>query len=412
MLNNVVVAGGGQAGFQTAMSLRQLGFKGALTIVGDESALPYQRPPLSKAYLLGKSSADALSLRPTQFFVENDIGMLAETRVSSIDGAARRVLLESGGAIEYDHLMLALGSRNRPLPIPGSEMKGVVGLRSRADADAISEYLAGCQRVAIVGAGFIGLKFAAVASTLGKRVDVFELSERVMSRAVSGETSAFFERAHQAWDVNLNLRRSIVRINGESGRVSSVVTSDGETIPTDLVLVGIGVLPNSELAASAGLETHDGIKVDSELVTTDPYISAIGDCASFPLAGHDRQIRLESVQNAIDQARLVAARLMGQSTPYRAVPWFWSDQKDLKLQIAGLSLGADQFVRVGNTQSMSVYCFANDRLVAVESVNRGADHMAARKILGYAPTYLSYQDLESANFSLKECLAAMTKAAA
>lgn len=413
MIENVVIAGAGQAGFQTAMSLRQLGFKGALTIVGEEAALPYQRPPLSKAYMLRKSNADALSLRPRQFFIENDIRIMTETGIAAIDRLGRRLLLKSGDAIGYDHLVLALGARNRLLPILGAGTKGVFGLRSLTDANAISKHLDECQKIAIVGAGFIGLEFAAVATSLGKTVDLFELSGRVMSRAVSHETSSFFRAAHQDWGVKIHFGQTIVQVNSEADRVSSIQTSDGEMMLIDLVLVGIGVLPNSEIAESAGLKTDDGIKVNAELVTSDHDISAIGDCASFPLAGHDQHIRLESVQNAIDQGKLVAARLMGQSSPYRAVPWFWSDQKDLKLQIAGLSLGANQFVRIGDPQlnATSVLCFANDRLVAVESVNRGSDHMAARRILGQDSAYLTYQQAKSTDFDLKACLAALTRAA-
>lgn len=408
MIEHVVIAGGGQAGFQVALSLRQFGFKGAITIVGEEPFLPYQRPPLSKAYMMGKSSADALSLRPERFYAEQAVRLLSGTRVESIDRRARRVVLGTGEVVGYDHLVLALGARNRPLVLPGAEPDDLFGLRDLADADAISRRLSVCSDVAVVGAGFIGLEFAAVASALGKTVTVFELSDRVMSRAVSAETAAFFAAAHALWGVRLELNRSLVRTEAADGALSSVRTSEGVDVPAGLLLYGIGVRPNVEMAEDCGLEVEDGIKVDAELLTSDAAISAIGDCASFPSPGCGRRVRLESVQNAIDQGRAVAARIVGRSAAFRAVPWFWSDQRDLKLQIAGLPSDAEQFVRVGDaaSNSFSTLCFRGDRLIAVESVNRGADHVAARKILAREEAAVTYAQAKSAAFDLRACLPA------
>jgi 3-phenylpropionate/trans-cinnamate dioxygenase ferredoxin reductase component len=403
LLHSVVIAGAGQAGFQTAASLRQDGFDGRITMVGDEPGLPYQRPPLSKAYLLGKMTAEALSFRPAKFFAENRIEIIAQMRVTAIDRTNKRVGLSSGGALDYDHLVLALGAHNRALPIPGADLEGVFGLRTLADADAIGAMLIDANEVVVAGAGFIGLEFAAVASALGKSVHVLELADRSMARAISPAMSQLFADAHASWGVKIDFGQGLARIDGDGGRVTRVETTDGRTHPADIVVVGVGVLPNVAIAAEAGLDIDNGIKVDAELLTSDPAISAIGDCASFPSPYAGSHIRLESVQNAADQGRAVAARLMGRAAPYAAVPWFWSDQRDLKLQIAGLSIGADKTIVVGNPDErrMSVLCFTGDKLVAVESVNRGSDHVAARKIFGRGTSALTPGEASRPDFDLK-----------
>jgi NADPH-dependent 2,4-dienoyl-CoA reductase/sulfur reductase-like enzyme len=403
LLHSVVIAGAGQAGFQTAASLRQDGFDSRIIMVGDEPGLPYQRPPLSKAYLMGKTSAEALTFRPEKFFADNRIELIAQTRVTAIDRTNKRVSLSGGGAVEYDHLVLALGAHNRALPIPGADLDGVFGLRTLADADAIGAMLADAQEVVVAGAGFIGLEFAAVASALGKSVHVLELADRTMARAISPEMSRLFAEAHASWGVHIDFGQGLARVDGERGRVCGIETTDGRKRPADIVVFGIGVLPNVAIAAEAGLDIDNGIKVDAELLTSDPTISAIGDCASFPspfAAGH---IRLESVQNAADQGRAVAARLIGKSTPYAAVPWFWSDQRDLKLQIAGLSMGTDRTVVAGDAaeRRMSVLCFRRDKLIAVESVNRGSDHVAARKLFARGTPALTPGEASKPGFDLK-----------
>ncbi|GAC1563164.1 MAG: FAD-dependent oxidoreductase [Beijerinckiaceae bacterium] len=402
-LHSVVIAGAGQAGFQTAASLRQSGFDGRITMIGDEPGLPYQRPPLSKAYMLGKTSAAALSFRPEKFFTDQTIELIAQTRVSAIDRTNKRVVLGSGGTIGYDHLVLALGAHNRTLPVPGAELDGVFGLRTLADADAVGARLAAVNEVVVAGAGFIGLEFAAVASALGKSVHVLELADRTMARAVSPAMSALFAEAHASWGVKLDFGQGLAKIESESGRVAGIETTDGRTRAADLVVFGIGVLPNVAIAAEAGLDIDNGIKVDAHLLTSDPAISAIGDCASFPSPHAEGHIRLESVQNAADQGRTIAARLMGKPAPFTAVPWFWSDQRDLKLQIAGLSTGADRFVTVGEPaeRRMSVLCFSRDRLIAVESVNRGSDHVAARKIFSRGTPSLTPAEAAADGFDLK-----------
>jgi 3-phenylpropionate/trans-cinnamate dioxygenase ferredoxin reductase subunit len=402
-LHSVVIAGAGQAGFQAAASLRQDGFDGHIIMIGDEPGLPYQRPPLSKAYLMGKTNAEALNFRPQKFFVDNRIEIVPQTRVTAIDRTNKRVALSSGGAIEYDHLVLALGAHNRTLPVPGADLAGVFGLRTLADADAIGAMLAEASEVVVAGAGFIGLEFAAVASGLGKSVHVLELAERMMARAVSPAMSQLFADAHQSWGVRIEFGQGLARIEGEDGRVASVETTGGLRLSADIVVFGIGVLPNVAIAAEAGLDIDNGIKVGAELLTSDPAISAIGDCASFPSSFAEGQIRLESVQNAADQGRAVAARLMGKPAPFSAVPWFWSDQRDLKLQIAGLSIGCDRTVVVGDADErrMSVLCFKSDKLVAVESVNRGSDHVAARKLFGRGIPPLTPAEASTPGFDLK-----------
>lgn len=399
-LESVVIAGAGQAGFQAALSLRQEGFQGRITLFSDEPGLPYQRPPLSKAYLLGKTGPEALSFRSEKFFADHGIA-LEHDRVVAIDRTNRRVTLGSGAAAPYDHLVLAVGAHNRALPVPGGDLDGVLGLRTLADADMIRARLGAAREVVVVGAGFIGLEFAAVAAALGRSVHVLELADRPMARALTVETSAFFARAHQAWGVRLDLGQGLARIMGDRGRVAGIETTDGRKLPADLVVVGIGVLPNVALAAEAALDIENGIRVDSHLATSDPTISAIGDCAAFPLPQGDAHVRLESVQNASDQAKSVAARLLGRPAAYAPVPWFWSDQGDLKLQIAGLSTGYDTAVVVGaGERSQSALCFRRGQLIAVESVNRAGDHVAARRLLARVPS-LRPHEAAADGFDLK-----------
>jgi len=386
-LNSVVIAGAGHAGVQVALSLRQEGFAGRISLVNDEPWLPYQRPPLSKAYLLGKIDATAMQFRPEAFYAEQRIDLVAD-RGAAIDRQNRRLLLASGAALDYDHLVLATGAHNRPLNVPGAALAGVYGVKTRADAEALAPLLATARRVVVIGAGFIGLEFAAVAAAAGAAVEVLELGERPMARAVSPQMSGLFRAAHASWGVNFRFRTAVSEIEGDNGKAVAVRAADGERLAADLVVYGIGVIPNVALALEAGLSIDNGIRVDANLLTSDPHISALGDVASFPcLQNGERLTRLESVQNAVDQGRLIAARLTGKPAPYTALPWFWTDQGNLKLQIAGLSTGADNHVVLGDpaTQQVSVLCFRGEQLLAVESCGRVGDHMAARKILARPP---------------------------
>jgi len=401
-IRSVVIVGAGQAGFQTALSLRQEGFSGKVVLIGDEPSLPYQRPPLSKAYLFGKVGLDALRFRQEKFYGDHRIEVRHDL-VAAIDRTNRSVILGSGTSVPYDHLVLAVGAHNRALPVPGAELDGVLGLRTLADADALRARLKEAKNVVVVGAGFIGLEFAAVANTLGANVHVLELADRAMARAVTSEMSNLFADAHRSWGVHLEFRQGLSSIEGSQGKVAAVKTTHGGRLPADLVVFGVGVLPNVQLAAEAGLDVENGIRVDAHLVTSDPAISAIGDCAQFPSLEAGGTVRLESVQNATDQARTVAARLAGKpARPYAAVPWFWTDQGDLKLQMVGLVQGCDETVVLGSAEawSFSVLCFRHKQLIAVESVNRAADHVAARRLLARTST-LSPQEAATLRFDLK-----------
>ncbi len=383
----VAVIGAGQGGFQVASSLRQEGFGGRVALIGDEPALPYQRPPLSKSYLAGDSGRDELWLRPEAFYQSHRIDYLPGEAVVAIDRPGRCLRLGSGRELACDHIVLATGARNRPLPVPGADLDGVMGLRTLADADALRERLKEAREVVVVGAGFIGLEFASVAIAAGAAVHILEVTQQPMGRVVSAPTSRFFTAAHRQWGATISLGAAASRICGADGRVTAVETTDGRRLPADLVIVCIGVVPNSELAAAAGLAVANGIAVDESLATDDPEILAIGDCANYPTRFAEGRVRLESVQNAVDQARCAAAHIVGKPAPYDKVPWFWSDQGDLKLQIAGLVIGHDTAVVRGEpeSRSFSVFCFRDGRLVGVESINRPADHIAARRILAAPP---------------------------
>ena len=401
----IVIVGAGQAGFQLAASLREGGSADPITLVGDEAALPYQRPPLSKAYLAGKTDAEGLFLRRPGFFSDHAIAHRPGARAVAIDRAGRHLQLADGAALPYDHLVLATGARNRPLPAAGADLGGVHQLRGLADADALKAVIATAESAVVVGAGFIGLEFAAVAAGRGLSVTVVEAADRPMARAVSAPVGGFFRAAHEAMGVRFAFGAGVAAIVGRGGRAAGVSLADGRELPADLVLVGIGVLPNGELAEAAGLPAHDGVQVDAVLATRDPAVSAIGDCARFPSPfarglTPDGTVRIESVQNAIDQGRCLAARLNGRPAPYAALPWFWSDQGPHKLQIAGLSGPSDASVRRGEGPAFSVFRFRAGALSAVESVDRAGDHMIARRLLA-AGTALTPEQAADPAFDLK-----------
>jgi 3-phenylpropionate/trans-cinnamate dioxygenase ferredoxin reductase subunit len=382
--DGVVIVGASHAGFQLAASLRQHGYDGRITLVADEAVLPYQRPPLSKDYLNGKIGLDLLLMRPEAFYRDHRIEFLPGTRVVAIDRAAKAVEFASGERLGYGHLVLATGARNRVPPLPGIELAGVCYLRTLAETDAIQARLGEPRHAVVIGAGFIGLEFAAVARAKGIEVHVVELVDRVMARVVCPDTSAYFAEAHRAAGVEFSFGARVDRIGGAAGRVNHVVLGDGRRLETDLVVVSIGVMPNEELAAAAGLAVENGITVDEQLRTTDAYISAIGDCASFPCKHSMRNpVRLEAVQNATDHARCVADRLLGKPRAYDALPWFWSEQGELRLQIAGLTTGFQQVALRGSPESgsYSAFCYAGDRLLGVESINRPTDHAVARRLM-------------------------------
>ena len=403
MANPVVaIVGAGQAGFQAASSLRQEGFAGRIVLIGDEPALPYQRPPLSKSYLAGESGLDELWLRPEAFYEKQQIDLVTGETVAAIDRPGRSLRLASGGEITCDHIVIATGARFRPLAVPGADLDGVLPLRTLADADILRERLPNAREVVVVGAGFIGLEFAAVARAAGVAVHIVEVTHHPMGRVVSAQISRFFTAAHRGWGATISLGTGVARILGTDGRVVAVETSDGRISPADLVLVCIGVIPNAELARGAGLAVDNGIVVDEYLATGASEIAAIGDCANFPTRFADGRVRLELVQNGVDQARAAAARIAGKQAPYDKVPWFWSDQADLKLQIAGITAGHDAAVVRGDPESgsFSVFCFAGGRLLGVESINRPADHIVARRLLAGDPC-LAPEQAADESFDLK-----------
>jgi len=379
----VLIAGAGHAGFQLAASLRQHGYSEPIRLINDEAHLPYQRPPLSKAYLKGAGGADSLMFRPDKFYRDQNVELIAD-RAASIDRGARRLLLASGSSLDYEHLVLATGARNRLLDIPNANLEDVRYLRTLDESEALRLRIASARRVVVIGAGFIGLEFAATARAKGLEVDVIELGARVMARAVTAEISDFFQSRHTAAGIRIHLGVQATSIESDGTHVAGISLGDGRHVPADLVVVGVGVLPNVELADEAGLPVAAGIIVNEQLLTSDPNISAIGDCALFASHRFGGSLRLESVQNATDHARCVAARLTGDAKTYDGQPWFWSDQRDDKLQIAGLTTGYDRVVVRGDPGqgSFSAFCYKSGQLVGVESVNRGSDHVFGRKILG------------------------------
>lgn len=398
-----MIVGGGQGGYQAAASLRTEGCQGPVTIVGEEPYLPYQRPPLSKAFVLGKQGMDRLFLRPEAYYSGHQIDVLCGERAVSIERENRQVALASGKKIPYTRLILATGARNRKLAVPGAELDGVCYLRTLDEAIFIKQRIEQARNVAVIGGGFIGLEIAATARTLGKEVTVIESLSRVMARVVAPVLSHFFLDAHVKEGVHVRLGATTVAIQGSDGRATGVELDDGTVIPADLVVVGIGVHPNVELAEAAGLPVSNGISVDEFLRTSDENIFAIGDCAEYPHAHAGCRVRLESVQNAVDQAVAVARTITGNPAPYTAVPWFWSDQFDIRLQMAGLTSGFDHTVVRGMMEGrkFSVFYFRERRLLGIDSVNRPADHLAARKLIA-AGRSISPEQASDESISLKD----------
>jgi 3-phenylpropionate/trans-cinnamate dioxygenase ferredoxin reductase component len=385
MTATVAIVGAGLAGFQVASVLRDQQYQGRVVLIGDEPHRPYHRPPLSKAYLLNAPDELSVAMRPDAFYADKKIEIMTSIRAVSIDRTHRKLALDNGSVIDFEHLVLAVGARNRTLHVPGYDLNGVFFLRHLEEARALRVRLHKAKQAVVIGAGFIGLEFASAALKLGVAVTVLEVADRAMSRALSAPMSTLFSREHSKSGMRFLFNTQLKRLIDDEGRVAGVETVDGTVIDADLVLIGIGVIPNVELAATCNLEIRNGIAVDANLATADPNISAVGDCASYPSPYTTEEfVRLESIQNATDQARCVAARILGRPLPYSAVPWFWSDQGALKLQIAGLTVGHDEAVVRGDPAgtSCSVFCFRGGRLLGVETVNRPADHMAARRLVG------------------------------
>jgi 3-phenylpropionate/trans-cinnamate dioxygenase ferredoxin reductase subunit len=380
----VVIAGAGHAGGSVAAMLRQVGFEGTITLIGDEPIPPYERPPLSKAWLKGEASAESLALRPAEFYITQSIDLRLNTSVTGIDRAAKTVSLGTGETVGYDFLILALGARARRLPIPGIELGGVLELRTAADADKLKAALGPGKRLAVVGGGYIGLEAAASARGLGAEATIIERESRVLARVACQQLSDFFEAYHRGQGVAIEVSAGVDRLEGADGQVTGVRLTDGRLIPCDAALIGVGAVSNEEIARDAGLECDGGIVVDLSARTSDPSIFAIGDCTKRPLPLYDRTMRLESVPNALEQAKQAAAAIYGRPSPPPEVPWFWSDQYDLRLQIAGIPFDATQIVVRGDIAAgkFALFHLAEDGLVrAVEAVNASTEFMGGRRII-------------------------------
>jgi 3-phenylpropionate/trans-cinnamate dioxygenase ferredoxin reductase subunit len=382
MQDTIVIAGGGHAAAQVVDSLRRDGYAGRLVMACGEPVIPYQRPPLSKKFLVGELESERLPIRPATFYENIHCELMLGNPVVAIDSGARKVTLSDGGKLGYDKLVLAIGGHARPIPVPGAELPGVHVLRTVADVEAIRASLKPGVRVAIVGAGYIGLECAATFRKLGHDVTVIEMMDRVMNRVVAPEMSRFYQAEHASHGVNLLTDRRVRGLLGDDS-VHAVECADGTQVPADVVIVGIGLVPNCALAEAAGLACDDGIAVDEHCRTSDPDIYAIGDCCSHPSPRYGRRIRLESVDNAFEQAKSAAANICGKVTPHDKTPWFWSDQYELKLQIVGLSQHYDSVILRGDpaTRSFSCCYLRDGELIALDAVNHARDFMAARKLI-------------------------------
>ena len=382
MTGRLVIVGAGQAGFALAAKLRALKDDRPITILGAEDVLPYQRPPLSKKYLLGEMSFDRLMFRPESWYADNDVEIRLSAWVEEIDRAGKSVKLQDGSIVDYDTLMLATGATPRALPAAiGGDLNGVYVVRDKRDADLLTGEMRAGRRLLIIGGGYIGLEAAAVARRLGLEVTVIEMADRILQRVASSETADIMRAIHVGHGVTVLEKTGLTRLIGTDGKVEAVELSDGSVVAVDFVIAGIGVTPNDRLAAVAGLETANGIVVDSFCRTSDPAIYAAGDCTLLPYEG--KQVRLESVQNAVDQAEAAAAVMAGGSEPYLPKPWFWSDQYDVKLQIAGFNLGYDETVQRAGVRdgSVSVWYFRQGRFIAVDAVNDARAYVAGKKLL-------------------------------
>jgi len=377
-----VVIGGGHAAGQAVASLRQEGFDGEIELIGEEPHVPYQRPPLSKQYLSGEHALDRVYLRAATFYTDRKIKLHLGVRAELIDRKARTVTLSTGETISYDKLLIATGGRARKLDIPGSRLPGVQYLRTIADVDEIRAAFARCKRVTIAGGGYIGLEVASVAVTAGLAVTVIEMEDRILKRVTTPAMSAFYHALHTSRGVVIRTNAKVAGFEGKD-RVEAVVTDSGERIPTDCAIVGVGIIPNTEIAAEADLECNNGIVVDDHCRTSDPDIYAAGDCTNHPNALLGRRVRLESVPNAMEQARVAAANMNGGDATYASMPWFWSDQYELKLQMAGFSSDGDVAVVRGDpaTNQFATFYLKDGIVVAVDAVNSPREFMACRQMV-------------------------------
>ncbi len=409
---HVVILGAGQAGGAAAALLRQYGHEGRITLIGDEPSPPYQRPPLSKAYFKGEMEEERLYLRPRAFYDDKDITLKLGVSAEAVDRDAQTVTLTSGETLSYDHLIFAQGSRARMLPVDGADLAGVQVLRTLEDVDALRPNAVEGKSLVVVGAGYIGLEAAAVAVKLGLKVTVLEALDRVLARVTSPVMSQFYQDQHAKNGVDIRLQARMSGFVGEAGKLTGVKMADDEIIPADIALVGIGILPNQELAMACGVACDDGILVDEDARTDDPSIFAIGDCARRPLVHYGTVGRLESVHNALEQAKLAASAICGKPRPNVEAPWFWSDQYDLKLQTAGLLTGYDDYIVRGDpeTGKFAVYYLKDGVFLAVDAVNSAPDFLMGKKMVG-AGARPDIQALKDTEQSIKDIVQAALAAA-
>ena len=382
--DRIIIAGAGHAGGSAAAMLRQLGWKTGISLIGTEPLPPYQRPPLSKAWLKGEADAESLALRPLSFYNDADIELKLSTTITRIDPAAHNVTLSDGETLHYAHLILATGARARRIPLPGLDLANVLELRTAADADQLKAVLGSGKRLAVVGGGYIGLEAAASARSLGAEATIIEREPRVLARVACEILSNFFQDFHRSQGVTIELSAGVNALEGANGAVTGVRLADGRLIPCDAALIGVGAVPNEELAKAAGLTCEGGIVVDLDARTSDPAIFAIGDCTKRPLPLYDRSMRLESVPNALEQAKQAASAICGRPRPAPEVPWFWSDQYDLRLQIVGIPFDATEIVVRGDIAAGKFALFhlaADGTVQAVEAVNASTEFMGGRRII-------------------------------
>ncbi len=406
-LFDILIVGAGHGGAQAAIALRQRGFAGTLAIVGEEPELPYERPPLSKDYLAGDKPFERIMIRPAAYWAEREVAMLTGMRVNAVDAAAHRVTLSGGETIDYGKLIWATGGHPRRLTLSGHDLVGVHGVRSREDVDRMIGELASTTEVVVIGGGYIGLEAAAVLTKLGKHVTVLEALDRVLARVAGEPLSRFYEAEHRAHGVDVRLGCSVECIEEADGRATGVRLATGEVLPAQMVIVGIGIIPAVEPLIAAGAAGGNGVAVDEHCRTSLPDIYAIGDCAAHSNAFADgATIRLESVQNANDQATLVAKAITGEPEAYKAVPWFWSNQYDLRLQTVGLSIGHDDAVVRGDiaSRSFSIVYLRQGRVIALDCVNAVKDYVQGRALV-VAGAKVDPERLADASVPLKELLA-------
>lgn len=381
-MNEIVIVGAGQSAAQCIIALRKGGFNNPITLIGEESHLPYQRPPLSKDYLSDEAPIERVFMKPEEFFIKEKIKVIKSTKATSINREKNTVVLENGENIKYKKLILATGSRVRRIEVEGSELKNINYLRTLDDANAIKKFLKSGKKLVIVGAGYIGLEVAAVAVEKGLDVTVIEMADRVMNRTVDPIISEYFYNLHTSKGVKIILNSALVKFEGEES-VEKVICSNGDSLKADGVIIGAGILPNQEIAESCNLECSNGIVVDEHGQTLDKDIYACGDCTNHPNPSLNKRLRLESVHNALEQAKTVALNLMGEKHSYDQVPWFWSDQYEHKLQIVGISGNHDRTLIRGSIdeKSFMVFYLKNNELIAVDSVNNSKDFLVSKKLV-------------------------------